>query len=200
MSREKVRALGCMTCPLASGKCVSDIHLQFLDRGSRLLACIAGSVILAFAEEVVGGLLFKVLSKHLNHQSNAARPRRLRSTGRVGFYLHQHMPFQSEAVGGQKTFLACLGSDLPLPREQARHGLNATEHVPRIRVLATVLENGHVERLSALDLTHSDKRARCGLRGSDMVCRIFLSNDHRCGSGTRLHSGNARQAQNCADG
>ena len=88
------------------------------------------------------------------------------------------MPFQSEAVGDQKTLLGCLGSDLPLPCEQARHGLNATEHVPRIRVLATVLENGDVERLSALDLTHSDKRARCGLRGSDMVCSRFLSNDH----------------------
>lgn len=67
MSRARARALGCMACPLASGKCVSDIDLQFLDRGSRRLACIAGLIILAFAEEVVGGLLFKVLSKHLNH-------------------------------------------------------------------------------------------------------------------------------------
>ncbi|WP_206193959.1 hypothetical protein, partial [Pseudomonas viridiflava] len=102
-----------MTYPLASGKCVSDIDLQFLDRGSRLLACIAGPVILAFAEEVVVGVLYKAFRKQLNHRFSAARPRRLRSTGRVGFHLHQHMPFQSEAVGGQKTFLACLGSDLP---------------------------------------------------------------------------------------
>lgn len=67
MSREKVRALGCMTCPLASGKCVSDIDLQFIDQSSRLLACIAGSVILAFAEEVVVGVLYKAFRKQLNH-------------------------------------------------------------------------------------------------------------------------------------
>jgi len=56
-----------MACPLASGKCVSDIDLQFIDQGSRLLACIAGSVILAFDEKVVVGVLYKAFRKQLNH-------------------------------------------------------------------------------------------------------------------------------------